>query len=97
MEQITNYIKPELMVVAIVLYFIGIWMKQLQEVKDKYIPFVLGIIGIVICMIYVFATCDCDSSKKILMAVFTAITQGILAAGASTYVNQLIKQSGKTE
>lgn len=31
------------------------------------------------------------------MALFTAITQGIIVAGLSTYVNQLIKQSGKEE
>ena len=31
------------------------------------------------------------------MAVFTAIVQGILVAGLSTYVNQVIKQSNKNE
>ena len=31
------------------------------------------------------------------MAIFVAITQGILAAGLSTYVNQLIKQANKEE
>ncbi|HJC91429.1 MAG TPA: phage holin family protein, partial [Candidatus Mediterraneibacter excrementigallinarum] len=31
------------------------------------------------------------------MAVFTAIVQGILVAGLSTYVNQIIKQINKTE
>ena len=28
MEQIMNYVKPELVVVAIVLYFIGMWLKK---------------------------------------------------------------------
>ena len=31
------------------------------------------------------------------MAVFTAVTQGILVAGLSNYVNQIIKQTQKTE
>ena len=31
------------------------------------------------------------------MAIFTAIVQGILVAGLSTYVNQLIKQTHKDE
>ena len=31
------------------------------------------------------------------MAIFTAIVQGILVAGLSTYVNQLIKQTTKDE
>ena len=32
MEQIMNYIKPELVVVAIVLYFVGMGLKQSQSV-----------------------------------------------------------------
>ena len=47
MEQITNYVKPELIVVAIALYFVGMALKQAQAVKDKYIPLILGGISIV--------------------------------------------------
>ena len=56
MEQIMNYIKPELVVVAIVLYFIGMGLKQSQTVKDKFIPIVLGCVGIILATIYVVAT-----------------------------------------
>ena len=49
------------------------------------------------CGIYVFATCTCEDGKQIAMEIFTAITQGILVAGLSTYINQIIKQSGKEE
>lgn len=97
MEQILNYVKPELVVVAIVLYFIGMWLKQSQTVADKYIPIILGVIGIVICGIYVIATCSLSGVQNIAMAVFTAIVQGILVAGLSTYVNQIIKQVSKEE
>ena len=95
--QIKDYVKPELLVVAVVLYFVGAWLKQSETVKDKYIPLINGGIGIVICAIYVFATCACANSQDIALAVFTAITQGILVAGLSTYVNQLLKQSGKED
>ena len=97
MEQITNYVKPELIVVAIALYFVGMALKQAQAVKDKYIPLILGGISIVICAIYVFATCICGTGQDIAMAIFTAITQGILIAGLSTYVNQIVKQANKDE
>ena len=93
MEQIMNYIKPELIVVAFVLYFIGVALKQAETFNDKYIPLFLGVIGIFICAVYVFATCACNTPQEVAMAVFVSITQGILAAGLSTYVNQLIKQS----
>lgn len=92
-----NYVKPELIVVAIVLYFIGIGLKQSQAVKDKYIPLILGLIGIVLCAIWVIATSPLSTMQEIAMAVFTAIVQGILVAGLSTYVNQIIKQSNKDE
>ena len=85
MEQITNYVKPELIVVAIALYFVGMALKQAQAVKDKYIPLILGGISI------------CGTGQDIAMAIFTAITQGILIASLSTYVNQIVKQANKDE
>lgn len=97
MEQIMNYIKPELVVVAAVLYFVGMGIKKTEYIKDKYIPMLLGIIGVILCAIWVFATCTCTNAQEIAMAVFVSITQGILVAGASTYINQLIKQKNKTE
>lgn len=97
MEQIMNYVKPELIVVAVVLYFMGLGIKQSQTIKDKYIPLVNGVVGIVLCGIYVLATSNYQTGQEIAMAVFTAITQGVLVAGLSTYVNQIIKQNGKTE
>lgn len=97
MEQIMNYVKPELIVVTVVLYFIGMGLKQARALKDKYIPLILGGIGIALCAIWVFATCPLDSGQNIAMAIFTAIVQGILVAGLSTYVNQIIKQVQKTE
>lgn len=92
-----NYVKPELVVVAVVLYFVGIGLKQSQAVTNKYIPLVLGIVGIVICGIYVIATCNLSGVQNIAMAVFTAIVQGVLVAGLSTYVNQVFKQLNKEE
>lgn len=97
MEQIMNYVKPELIVVAVVLYFVGMGLKQAQAVKDKYIPLILGGVGIVLCAIWVLATSPLGTGQEIAMAVFTALVQGILVAGLSTYVNQIIKQAQKTE
>lgn len=97
MEQIINYVKPELLVVAIVLYFFGVGIKKSETIKDKYIPVLLGVVGVIICGIWVFATCSCNSAQSIAMAVFTAIVQGILVAGLSTYVNQILKQINKAE
>lgn len=97
MEQIMNYVKPELIVLAIVLYFIGMGLKKAETVKDKYIPLLLGLIGVILCAIWVIATSPLGTMQEIAMAVFTALVQGILVAGLSTYVNQIIKQANKIE
>lgn len=72
-------------------------LKQTQVVKDKYIPMLLGAGGIVLCGIWVLATSPLGNGQEIAMAVFTAIVQGILMAGLSNYVNQIIKQTNKNE
>ena len=97
MDQILSYVKPELLIVVVVLYFIGVMIKKSENIYDKYIPMILGILGMLICGLYVFATSTVSGSQEVAMALFTAITQGIIVAGLSTYVNQLIKQSGKEE
>ncbi len=97
MEQIMNYVKPELIAVAAVLYFAGAGLKRAQAVQDKYIPLILGAGGVMICAVWVVATCPLDSGQHIAMAVFTAVVQGILVAGLSTYVNQIVKQMQKKE
>lgn len=97
MEQITNYIKPELLAVSVVLYIIGAALKQAQTVPDKYIPLIIAGIGIALCAAWVLATSPVRTVPEIAMAVFTAVVQGVLVAGLSTYVNQIIKQAGKKE
>lgn len=91
MEQIMNYVKPELIVVAVALYFLGMALKQAQAVKDKYIPLILGGVSIVLCAIWVLATSEVGTGQQAAMAVFTAVTQGILVAGLSNYVNQIMQ------
>lgn len=97
MDQFMEYVKPELVIVAVALYILGMFLKQTTMVLDKYIPVILGIVGIVLCAIWVFATTSVSSPQDIALAIFTAVIQGILVAGASTYVNQIVKQSGKDE
>ncbi len=97
MDQIMNYVKPELIVVAVALYFLGMALKQAQSVKDKYIPLILGGVSIVLCAVWVLATSEIGNGQQVAMAVFTAVTQGILLAGLSTYIDQIGKQMNKEE
>lgn len=91
-----QYIEPKLLILIPVMYIIGIGLKK-SRVADKYIPLLLGVISVVLAALWVFAANDLKSVKEILSAFFTAVTQGILAAGASVYVSQLYIQSEKNE
>lgn len=93
-EIVKEFVKPELLILVPVLYLIGVGIKK-TAIKDKFIPFILGIISIVLCGLYVFATSNIHTIKEIAMALFTACTQGVLIAGGSVYINQLYKQTKK--
>lgn len=89
-----EYIKSELLVLVPVLYMIGLGLKK-SKTKDKWIPLVLGITGIVLSAIWVVATSQITNIQEVAAALFTAVTQGILAAGASVYMNQLYVQANR--
>lgn len=94
-EVVKEFIKPELVVLIPVLYIIGLGFKKTTVLKDKFIPIALGLISIILTGLYLFATTDVSGSKDIIMAIFTALTQGVLIAGASVYANQIYKQLQK--
>jgi 1,4-dihydroxy-2-naphthoate octaprenyltransferase len=93
-EILKNFIKPELVILIPVLFIIGKAIKN-SEIKDKFIPLILGIVSIVLCSLYVYGTTDIANSKEFIMSIFVVITQGVLVAGASVYADQLIKQAKK--
>lgn len=95
MQDILNYIKPELLLLIPVLYFIGIALKK-SKLRDTLIPLVLGLCGVALVMLWVLATSEIDGWQSLLLAVFTALVQGILIAGCSVYAHQLYKQLKKT-
>jgi len=96
-EYLRELIKPELLVLIPVLYLIGMALKKAAAFADKHIPLALGIFGVVLAGIYMAATLQFTGYKDVMMAAFMSVTQGILCAGASVYVNQLIKQESKDE
>lgn len=93
-EMLKEFIKPELLVLIPVLYLIGVALKKSQT-SDKHIPWILGVVSVVLSSLFIAATSDVNGYKEVLTAIFSGFTQGVLCAGASVYVNQIIKQSGK--
>lgn len=91
-----NFINAELLVLVPVIYLIGTGLKK-SKVANKWIPLILGAVSVCLCCIWVIATSDINNLKQALFAIFTAVTQGVLTAGAGVYANQLYKQAKKEE
>lgn len=87
---ILTYLKPELVVLIPVLYFIGLGLKKANFVADKFIPLILGAISIVMVFIYILAI-----EGWSMNVVWFSFIQGVLASAGSVYFNQIYKQLTK--
>ena len=91
---IQQYIRSELVILIPVLYLIGVGLKK-SKLPDRWIPVLLGTVAVVLSAIWVMASVNICSVQEFFAASFTALTQGVLLAGASVYANQLYKQMAK--
>lgn len=93
---VTQYIRPELMVLVVILYCIGIALKKSSYIKDHFIPFILGFISLALCAVYVLSISPQPTGyQEVLSLIFDIIIQGVCCAAASVYFNQLGKQYNK--
>ena len=98
MEEIfSQMIQPELLAMVPALCFLGVLLKRSDTVKDERIPRILGIAGILIAAIWVFGQNTPRGFSEIMNAVFTSLVQGLLCAGASVYLHQLVHQRRKLQ
>ena len=79
-----NYIVEKCLILIPVLYVIGAILKNLEFIKDKYIPLILLPIGIAM-------------SIAISGININSVIQGILVTGVTVYGNQIFKQINKEE
>ncbi|GEM_PF-2666677 len=79
------YITENALVVIPILSIIGIMFKENKKIKDKYIPFLLLPIGILLSM----------GLRQSISS--DAIVQGVLVTATSVYLHQLVKQIRKNE
>lgn len=95
-DLLKEFIKPEVLILIPVLYLLGVGLKK-SQIADKRIPWLLGCTSVLLCFMYIVATTVFSGWQEVVMVIFSSVTQGILCAGASVYVNQVIKQSKKDE
>lgn len=76
------FLSPDFMILVPILLFIGKCLKEFQDISDKWIPSLLGLIGILISCCYGGFTTE-------------NVFQGILAACVAVYGHQVVKQQTK--
>ncbi len=93
---INQYIESELFIIVPVLYVLGMLIKK-SAVNDKWIPLILGIMGIALVTVYKLTVYTGDGMKGVFSLIFSGITQGLLCASASVYANNIVKQFKKNK
>ena len=88
----TDYVRPEMLILILALVVIGKIFSDANMVKNKYIPMLLGISGIVLSALYTISIYGLSFD-----GILSGIVQGILCAGTAVYGNQIYKQLGKEE
>ena len=88
-----EYIRPELLVLIPFCVVLGLILKSASFIKDSLIPLILGGVAILLAICYIAG----DSETFGTTGWFTAITQGILCAGAAVYGHQIVKQLFKSD
>ena len=89
MENIISMIRPELLIVAVVLYGLGLILKK-SSLKDNFIPIILAGAGIAVGITYC-----CIVEGFMWAAIGAGAVQGWLCATASNHIDQVIKQMKK--
>ncbi len=92
--EITSYIEPELFIIVPVLYVLGMLIKK-SSVNDKYIPIILGVMGILLATAYKLAANIPIDLSDALKVLFAGVTQGLLCAAGSVYADNIVRQMKK--
>lgn len=87
----TSYIDTELFIIIPVLYVVGMVIKK-STVNDKWIPIILGALGIALATAYKLAADFPTDASQALEVFYSGVTQGILCAAGSVYANNIVKQ-----
>lgn len=85
---VLQFIKPELIIVMVACYVLGMFLKA-SAAKDWLIPYLLLVFAIVLTIAYLAVVLDEGFTGK---AIVVGIIQGLFAAALAVYGNQLIKQ-----
>lgn len=94
LTNLAQFIPENLMIVITAAYVVGVFLKKLENVKDKYITSILMVFCITFSVLLNLINTEYSVMYK---AIITAVLQGILCWGVSVGINQTTKQLNKQE
>lgn len=92
MENLLTFIPENLVILIVVIYVLGTFLKGLKSVKDNYITAILMLIAITFAALLNMIN---NEYKTAYEAIVNAILQGILCWGVAVGINQTSKQISK--
>lgn len=92
MENLLTFIPENLLILIVVIYVLGTFLKGLKSVKDNYITVILMLFAITFAVLLNIIN---NEYKTAYEAIVNAILQGILCWGVAVGINQTSKQISK--
>jgi hypothetical protein len=80
--EVLGYITDKALILIPVLNIIGMIIKHLEKINDKYIPLIVLFFGVL-------------GTLGIMGVSVDSVIQGVLVSGASVFGNQIVKQLSK--
>ncbi|WLF70493.1 phage holin family protein [Clostridium septicum] len=87
-----KFIPENLIILIVVIYVLGVFLKKLEGVKDKYITIILMFFGITFAILLNIVN---GQYKVLFDVIVNGILQGILCWGVAVGINQTSKQISK--
>ena len=94
MENLLTFIPEFLLIVIVVIYVFGAFLKGLKVVPDKYIVSILMLLGITAAVLLNIINAKYKVSLDVIV---NGVLQGILCWGVAVGINQTSKQLNKNE
>ena len=94
MENLMTFIPEFLIIVIVATYVVGVFLKKLETVQDKFITSLLMLFSITIAVLLNIIN---TQYKVALDTIVNGVLYGILCWGVAVGVNQTYKQLNKSE
>ena len=85
---VSTFIKPELFIIIVFLWCIGLYLKNAKVFETRYIPLIILGISVVFTTLYMLFVLN---EPVAMSSVINGVIQGVIIASLTVFGNELIK------